>query len=224
MTYDGVWPTCDVVRFTMPFHGPRQAVASPFSGHGFFSGGIGRLNEAFAQTVMDLRVLMTHFESRGVPRMGVTGVSLGGYTSALLAAVDDRLAFSIPNVPVASLPDLVLEWEPMGTLVRSLLSAAGLDLVDARRMTAPSCPLTWELLVSPERRMLIGGVADRLAPPKDTRRLWEHWGRCRIHWLPGSHLLHLDRGDYLWQVSRFLRGIGFLAADHPSPPGGVTGV
>jgi hypothetical protein len=63
--------------------------------------------------------------------------------------------------------------------------------------------------------MLIGGVADRMAPPKHTRLLWEHWDRCRLHWFPGSHLLHLDRGDYLWQIARFLRGIGFLDPDHP---------
>lgn len=145
-------------------------------------------------------------------------MSLGGYTAALLAATEPRLAFSIPNVPVASLPDLVLEWEPMGSAVRGLMRAAGLSLVDLRRACAVSCPLTWAPLLPRERRMLIGGVADRLAPPKHTRLLWEHWDRCAVHWFPGSHLLHLDRGEYLWQITRFLRSIAFLDPDHPGPP------
>jgi pimeloyl-ACP methyl ester carboxylesterase len=58
--------------------------------------------------------------------------------------------------------------------------------------------------------MIIGGVGDRMAPPKHSRLLWDHWDRCRIHWFPGNHLIHLDRGDYLDQMHRFLREIDFL--------------
>ncbi|MCA9489734.1 MAG: alpha/beta hydrolase family protein [Myxococcales bacterium] len=208
----------DVLLFTLPFHGSRQSMLSPFSGHGFFSGGVGRMNEAFAQAVFDLRVLMDHLFAEGVEQIGVTGVSLGGFTTALLASVDPRLSFAIPNVPVASLPDLVLEWTPMGTAIRGMMGAAGLSLEDVRRGCAPTCPLTWDPLVPRDRRMLIGGVADRLAPPKHTKLLWDHWDHCRLHWFPGSHLLHLDRGDYLWQIARFLRKVGFLDPDHPRDP------
>ncbi len=208
----------DMVLFTLPFHGSRQGALSPFSGHGFFSGGVGWMNEAIAQGVHDLRVLIDHLFASGVPSVGVTGVSLGGFTSALLASVDDRVSFAIPNVPVASLADLVLEWSPMGAALAGMMKAAGLSLEEVRRGTAATCPLTWKPLLPRERRMLIGGVADRLAPPKHTRLLWEHWDRCRLHWFPGSHLLHLDRGDYLWQIARFLRKVGFLDADHPRDP------
>ena len=207
---------CDVALFTLPFHGPRQARFSPFSGHGFFAGGLGWTNEAFAQGVEDFRVFMDYLlHERGVPQVGVTGVSLGGHTAALLAAVEPRLAFSIPNVPVASIPDLALEWEPMGMAIRAMLRVVGHSITDVRRMSAPSCPLTWAPVIEKDRLMVIGGVGDRMAPPKHTRLLWDHWGHCRIHWFPGSHILHLDRGTYLWQVARFLRGIGFLEADHP---------
>lgn len=209
---------CDVLLVTLPFHGPRQGRLSPFSGHGFFSGGLGWTNEAFAQGVADIRSYVRWLlDVHGAPAVGVTGVSLGGHTAALLACVEDRLAFSLPNVPVASLPDLVLEWQPLGLAVRGLMKVTGLEVRDLRRLAAASCPLTWKPILGRERRMIIGGVGDRLAPPKHTRLLWDHWDRCRIHWFPGSHLLHLDRGAYLWQVARFLRGIGFLAADHPSP-------
>ena len=71
-------------------------------------------------------------------------------------------------------------------------------------------PLTYAPLLSKERLMIIGGVGDRLAPPKHAHLLWEHWNRCRIHWFPGSHLIHLDRGRYLGELSRFLRDIGFV--------------
>jgi hypothetical protein len=58
--------------------------------------------------------------------------------------------------------------------------------------------------------MIIGGVGDRLAPPKHSRLLWDHWGRCRIHWFPGNHVVHLDRGAYIEQMTQFLHGVGFV--------------
>ena len=202
---------CDVMLLTLPFHGPRAGLLSPFSGHGIFSGGISRINESFAQAVHDARLFINHlFEDRGVPRVGVTGISLGGYTASLLAACEPRLSFSIPNVPVVSMADLILEWQPLSTLIRTILVAAGLSIKDLRHTLAISSPLTYQPALPREQLMIVGGVGDRMAPPKHARLLWDHWERCRLHWFPGGHLVHLDKGEYLVEMSRFLRTIGFL--------------
>ena len=202
---------CDVLLLTLPFHGPRANRLSPFSGHGIFAGGISRINEAFAQAVHDARIFIDHLlHDRGTPRVGVTGISLGGYTAALLAACEPRLWFSIPNVPVASMADLILEWRPLSTLVRTILIAARLSIKDLRHTLAVSSPLTYKPVLRRERLMIVGGVGDRIAPPKHARLLWEHWQRCRLHWFPGGHLVHLDKGVYLVEMSRFLRTINFL--------------
>src|SRR5690606_15307753 len=82
----------DVALFNLPFHGRRQTRRSPFSGHGFFAGGISHINEAFGQAVHDFQALLDYLQhTRGVTEVGVTGVSLGGFTSALLACVEPRL-------------------------------------------------------------------------------------------------------------------------------------
>ncbi len=202
---------CNVALFTLPFHGPRQTRFSPFSGHGYFAGGASRLNEAVAQSVFDFRILFDWLRrERGAEQIGVTGLSLGGFTTAMLASVEDRLAFAIPNVPVVSLADLVLEWQPIGWLLRGALLTKGMGLQDVRRMVAVSCPLSYAPVLPPERLMIVGGVGDRLAPPKHSRLLWDHWGRCRIHWFPGSHIIHMDRGVYLTEMARFMVGRGFL--------------
>jgi len=201
----------DVILFTLPFHGKRQGCLSPFSGYGFFSGGASRVNEAFGQAICDLRVMVDHLmEVHGAPRVGVTGVSLGGYTSALLACVDDRLSFAAPIVPLASIADLALEWQTIGTALRAAMMATGISVQEARHMIAVTSPLTYAPLLPRERLMVIGGVGDRLAPPKHSRLLWEHWDRCRLYWFPGNHLIHLDRGEYLRQLGRFLRDVGFF--------------
>lgn len=202
---------CDVMMFTLPFHGKRQTRWSPFSGHGFFAGGLGRINEAFGQAVCDLRVLINWLERRrGIDSVGVTGLSLGGLTTSLLASNEPRLKFAIPNVPVVSLADLVLEWHPLSAMVRLGLAALRRKISDGRAMLAVSSPLSYTPAIPKERLMIVGGVGDRLAPPKHARILWEHWGRPRLHWFPGSHILHLDQGAYLRHIARFLSELDFL--------------
>jgi pimeloyl-ACP methyl ester carboxylesterase len=200
----------DVMLVTLPFHGRRQTRFSPFSGHGFFAGGPSRINEAFAQAVFDTRVFIDYLtKQRGVSKVGVTGVSLGGFTTALLASVEDRLSFAVANVPLVSVPDLVMEWQPIGKTLSIALKLLSKTLIDARYLLAVSSPLTYAPVLPREQLMVIGGVGDRLAPPKHSRLLWEHWDRCRLHWFPGSHLLHMDRGAYIKQFRRFLHAIHF---------------
>ncbi len=199
----------DVLLATLPFHGSRQGTLSPFSGYGFFSGGTNRINEAFAQAIFDLRIFIDDLLARGAPQVGVTGMSLGGLTTSLLASVEDRLAFAIPNVPVVSIADLVMEWAPISGVVKGALGVVGKDVRTAREMLAPSSPLSFQPRVPRERLFIIGGVGDRLAPPRHARLLWDHWGRPKLHWFPGSHVLHFDRGEYFRAMKRFFSDIGF---------------
>jgi pimeloyl-ACP methyl ester carboxylesterase len=201
----------DVVLFTLPHHGLRAEESTVYSGQGFFSAGMSGINESMGQAISDLRVLMRYLRRQcGVEKIAVTGVSLGGWTSALLASLHDDLEAVIPNVPVCSPVDLLLEWQPAGAIVRTGLFGLGWSVRYLREIMAVTTPLTYQPKLPPERLMIIGGVGDRLAPPKHSRLLWDHWGRCRIHWFPGNHLLHLDRGAYIEQMTQFLHKIGFV--------------
>lgn len=199
----------DVLLYTLPFHGRRQEKHSPFSGHGYFSHGLSHLNETIAHAVHDFRLFMDYLEDSGVPKIGVTGISLGGYTTALLAGVEDRLAFAVPNVPLASILDLILQWSPAGQVIKTGLRLAGSDIREARHATAVSCPLTYAPKLPRDHLLIVGGAGDRFAPPKHTRLLWDHWDRPQLHWFPGNHLIHLDQGKYLKEMAGFLQEIGF---------------
>lgn len=199
----------DVLLYTLPFHGRRQERHSPFSGHGYFSHGLSHLNETIAHAVHDFRLFVDYLEGIGTPGVGVTGISLGGFTTSLLAAVEDRLAFAVPNVPLASILDLVLEWSPASEILRAALRIGGSDIRAARHATAATCPLTYAPKLPKERLMIVAGAGDRFASPKHSRLLWDHWDRPPLHWFPGNHLIHLDQGRYLKEMSAFMKGIGF---------------
>lgn len=200
---------CDVVLATLPFHGRRNDPAGPFDGSGLFSDGLATFTEAILQSVGDMRVIIDYLRAGGVERIGITGLSLGGYVSALMAAVEPRLHFSIPNSPVTDMGPLMDSWFPAGPLIRSGLRLARVDRETHYGALALHSPLRWPARLDRDRLFVIGGLADRLAPPEQAARLWDHWGRPRLHWFPGSHILHLRRAVYLREVGRFLRDTGF---------------
>jgi hypothetical protein len=64
-------------------------------------------------------------------------------------------------------------------------------------------------VIPKDRRMIITGLGDRMAPPDQAVMLWEHWDRCALHWFPGSHVLHVSQLDYLRRMTPFLHGFMF---------------
>jgi pimeloyl-ACP methyl ester carboxylesterase len=70
-------------------------------------------------------------------------------------------------------------------------------------------PLNYAPLVPKDRRLIITGLGDRLAPPQQAEKLWEHWDRCAMHWFPGNHVLHVSQPDYLRRMTRFMSGFMF---------------
>jgi esterase/lipase len=203
----------DVLLMTLPFHGRRADRTSPYSGHGFFAHGLAHLNEAVLQAVSDVRVLVGYVLDSGAERVGVTGLSLGGYTTAALAAAEPRLHFAIPNAAVTELAALSHIWFPMGQVIDVAFAAEDATHEDLRRGLALHSALTYPAALPHDRLFIIGGLGDRLAPPEQSRLLWEHWDRCRIHWYPGNHIMHVQRGDYLREMGRFLRATGFALDD-----------
>ena len=200
---------CDVVMAVLPFHGRRNDLTGPFDGSGLFSDGMATFTEAMLQSVTDLRVLVDYLESTGVERIGITGLSLGGYVTALMAATEPRLHFAVPNCAVTDLGALMDGWFPAGALIGLGLRLSRLDAETHREAIRLHSPLRFPAVLPPDRLLIIGGLADRLSPPEQSARLWEHWERPRIHWFPGSHLLHLRRAVYLREIGRFLRETRF---------------
>jgi pimeloyl-ACP methyl ester carboxylesterase len=195
----------DVLLYTLPFHGARAERGSPFSGYGYFAHGFAGFAEAMAQAVHDFRSLIDYLEFTGVDRVALTGMSLGGYTSALIACVDDRIQAVIPNVPVVTPDRTVDEWFPANYVVRLRDLIAGTDDELVHAATRYPSPLNYAPLVPKDRRLIIAGLGDRLAPPEQAELLWEHWDRCAFHWFPGNHVLHVSQPDYLRRMTRFMR-------------------
>jgi hypothetical protein len=193
----------DVLFPILPFHGPRTPRGSAFGGQLFPGTNARRTNEGFGQATWDVRALFSWLQGGGSGPIGVMGMSLGGYTAALLAAVDPRLAFSIPMIPMVSLADLL--WRKgEGHPERRRAEAEGVTLGDLRAVYAVHAPLRYRPALPWARRMIVAGRGDRVCEPAHVEALWEHWERPRIHWFDGGHLTHFHRRAIFRDVRSFV--------------------
>jgi pimeloyl-ACP methyl ester carboxylesterase len=163
----------DVALFQLPYHGERTRARS---GAMFPSANLVRTNEAFGQAIWDLRAFASYLRGRGAPSVGAIGMSLGGYTTALWATVDPQLAFAVAMIPAVSMSELMWRHgEESPARRRAVAAGVSGDLLDD--VFAVHAPTERPVLLSRERLMIVAGRGDRITPPDQAEKLWEHWGQ-----------------------------------------------
>jgi dienelactone hydrolase len=191
----------DVAIPVLPFHALRGDGRGPR-----FPGADPRFtNEGFRQAVHDLRALAAFLRSRGAPSVGIMGMSLGGYTTALMATVERSLAFAVPMIPLASVADFARDQGRIrGT--EDEIDEVHRALERANRVVSP---LARPSLVPRERTLVIAAAADRITPIAHAQRIARHLD-TRMLTMPGGHLLQIGRGDAFREVARLLGRLGIL--------------
>jgi hypothetical protein len=173
----------------LPLHGPRRAGRR--SGDGYFSGDFVDTVHAQAQGLWDARRLVGWLRDNEAPRIGAYGVSLGGYTTALLAAMEPDLACVVAGIPAADFARLVRSHVP--EVVFRAADRLGFSFERIERLLRVVSPFAFAPGVPGDRCYVYAGLVDRLAFPDHARDLWEHWGRPRVAWYQGGHV------SFLWE-------------------------
>jgi hypothetical protein len=200
----------DVALVTLPLHGVRAAGRR--SGAGFLDAHPLATNAAFEQAIWELRRLSGWLRAAGAPAIGVHGMSLGGYTAALLASLERGLACVVPLVPAVSLPAVVgASRSPEQRRQREAVGLSDALLADA---WASHAPLRLRPLVAPAGRLILAGLSDRICTPDQVEALWEHWERPSIHWFEGSHLAPFGQRALRERLDAHLRAT-LLEAQEP---------
>jgi len=199
----------DVYFYVMPFHGLRRPTQARFSGELHPSPNLMRTNEAFIQKVQELRTALRFIKAHNPAPLGMMGSSLGGYTTALLASLEDSLDFAIPVLPPASLADLF--WtHGRGDAVIEKVEAMGMTLERFADAWALHCPLSYAPKVPWRGRFIIAADGDNIVTSQQTDTLWEHWGQPRRYSFSGGHILQVFRSDYHRELGKFLADFGVV--------------
>lgn len=201
----------DVYYYVAPFHWIRKPSRARFSGELHPSPNLMRTNEAFVQTAIELRTVLGIVRAYNPAPMGMMGSSLGGYTTALLASIDDRLAFAVPIMPPSSLAELL--WEHgEHDLVRAQAVQAGLTRERFRDAWALHSPMSHRPKVPWAGRMIVTATGDALVGEHHVLPLWEHWDRPHRVRFAGGHILQVYRHEYHRELGRLLARLGLLGA------------
>jgi pimeloyl-ACP methyl ester carboxylesterase len=188
----------DVALVTLPFHAlraPRGRFAPVFP-----SMRTDRTVEGFGQAVWDVRSLIAWLRERGAIRLGVAGMSLGGYTAALLATVEPRLDWAILFIPLADLTDVSAEHEALrgGEIPEPLREAGKIALRLVR-------PLGRTPLLPGDRMLVVAAEGDRITATRThAERLAAHFNAPLVAF-PGGHLLQFGRRAGLKAMERLIR-------------------
>ena len=168
-----------------PRHGPRRA-GLPL-GVGFPDQDLMDNVHAVAQSIWDIRRLLHWIrDTQADERIGIQGLSLGGYTVALLAGIESDLSCVILGIPAVDFTALMEQHSPQRfrfdpRLERVTALAAQVHWVISPLAFAPRVPY--------DRRFIYAGLADRLIHPvRQVDAIWRHWDEPDIKWLPGGHV------------------------------------
>lgn len=195
-----IWPLArlygdgyDVVQIQLPFHGER---ANPERrGLPGFPGANPRRNlEGFRQAMADVRGLIRYFRREGAPSVGLWGMSLGGYTSALTATLEPVDALVL-TIPLASLVGYATD--------RGLLAAGGAGDAQAhllRGIYTPIDPFVRAPLVARDKVFTVVAARDGITPVEHGYELAAHFGGEVYTW-PGGHLWAAGRQPG-WDAAR----------------------
>ncbi len=193
----------------LPLHGPRKPAALPIASLLSFD-----LLDAFhgvSQAVWDTRRLIQWARAQGATKIGLYGLSMGSYVSALLAGLDN-VDTVIAGIPVCDIPDLFVHHAPVDQ--RQEAEDNGVLGVHTRELFELVSPLSVMPHTTLENRFIFAGSDDKVSTPEQAERLWEHWGQPGIRWFAGGHVSFFWSSEVAPFVDHRLHKSGFAVLGH----------
>ena len=192
----------------LPLHGPRKPAALPVASLLSFD-----LLDAFhgvSQAVWDTRRLIQWARAQGATKIGVYGLSMGSYVSALLSGLEN-VDIVIAGIPVCDIPDLFVHHAPVDQ--RQEAEDNGVLGVHTRELFELVSPLSVTPHTKLENRFIFAGSDDKVSTPEQAERLWEHWQQPGIRWFAGGHVSFFWSSEVAPFVDHRLHKAGFAVLD-----------
>lgn len=197
----------DCAHIQLPFHGKRNPRGSLFHGEHFFTADLVRSLEAIRQSIIDIRSTLLWFRAQGYEEIGVTGLSLGGSLTMLLACLEPIPDYIVPMVSHLDLLDAV-ENAPILWRMKSDLERFGVHREHRAEIFQRIGLSSLEPILSPERQLWVAARHDRYLSAASVKRQWEMWNRPQILWIGGGHMTFpISVGRIIRRMNELKKGL-----------------
>jgi pimeloyl-ACP methyl ester carboxylesterase len=177
----------DVLHLQLPFHGSRNPKSARFHGEFFWTADLVRTFEAVRQSCIDARTLVAWLRSVGYTEIGVTGISLGGSITMLLACLEPTPDYVVPILGHLQLGAAV-EDAPILWRMKADLERFGVDRARRKDIFRRVGIQLVKPALAPERQLWIMARDDVYIAAPLVEAQWHAWGEPPIEWIPGGHM------------------------------------
>lgn len=195
----------DLAHVSLPFHGLRKPRSALFSGEFFWTADMVRSMEGIRQAVCDTRAFVAWLHEQGYEKVGVTGISLGGAITMILACLDPTPDYIVPIIAHLHLVDIV-EEAPIVWRMKHDLDKWGIDKAQRRALFDRLGLTRFTPVLSPDKQLWIQAREDVFIDASLVEKQWADWGRPEILWIDGGHMtfpLHI--GEITRRIDDFQR-------------------
>lgn len=191
----------DIVHVSLPFHGKRAPRNSLFSGEFFWTADLVRTVEGVRQAVCDARTMMAWLREQGYERIGVSGISLGGALTMIMACLEPTPDFIIPIIAHLKMSEAV-ERAPILWRMKHDLGKWGIDAAQRAEIFRKLGIGRLRPVLAPERQLWVEAREDAYLEAHHVQEQWAEWGEPNLYWIEGGHM------TFPLQVPRMTERIG----------------
>lgn len=141
--------------------------------------------------VREGRALLAWLEGAGHRRLGVTGYSMGGQMSAMVAATWPRplavAALAPSDSPASVFTEGLLRSHPRWDALRRPGESEDRARAELRQLFLRYAVSTLPPPVEPRAAVVVANRLDGVVPPADAERIARRWS-CELRWLEGGHV------------------------------------
>lgn len=197
----------NVMLPVLPLHGPRRPEG------GLVPRSLPSIDaldnvHGMAQAAADVRAVLGWIRTQDDQPIGLYGVSLGSYVTALVGALEQPLSCLIAGIPAVDFPTVFRSQTPVRVrrtewYQRFMAEMDELHGVVSPALAVPQTPV--------DRRFIYAGRGDRiLRPLQQAAELWRLWEQPETYWFDGGHVAHVRSPDIRHFVDQALRTSGLI--------------
>ncbi len=202
-----MWVARELLRYgisthmiELPYH-MRRSPRGYFSGTRVIDADLSILLDALRQGVADTRKLIAGLRAEGYARIGLLGISLGGYTAGLVASLEDSLESLSLAAPLVDLGYTLMN-SPMIKAGRQMIAHipqdALLPLLEPLRLTHYTPRL------ERDRILLINSMHDQVVYPHKVQELWHRWGQPTLFKESHGHVTFFFSRDSFQKIAEYI--------------------